>query len=338
MNDPSALAGLGAVAPLTLACAGVLALAVIMYVLLDGFDLGIGLLFPFAPSTEARDHMMAAVAPVWDGNETWLVLGGTVLFATFPAAYATLLPALYLPLLVMLVGLVFRGVCFEFRAHGRGSRRWWSVGFFGGSLAATLAQGAILATFVAGIDSAEPGHPWATPFVLPCAFGLAAGYGLLGAAWTVLKTEGEVQAWAWRWLPPLVLAVLAAGLVVSLWTPFLQEWVWARWFSWPAIAAVAPAPVVAVGLALAMIQATRSRRHDSLPFLAALGIFLCSFYGLAVTLWPYAVPPVLTLEAAAAAPSSQIFVLAGLAVLVPVTLGYTAYTYRVFRGKVGGGY
>lgn len=323
---------------LTLISAGILVLGVIMYVLLDGFDLGIGLLYPFAPTEHDRDLMMAAVAPVWDGNETWLVLGGTALLAAFPMAYAVLLPALYLPLLIMLIGLIFRGVCFEFRAQGGPSKGWWSTGFFAGSLAATLAQGLVLGTFIAGVpvvDGQYAGGPlaWATPFAALCAVGLVFGYGLLGAGWVVLKTTGDTQAWARRRLAPMALGVLGAGLAVSLWTPFLHDWVFARWFTWPRLAVVAPAPVLALGLIVLVLHGAR-KKHDRLPFLAALGVFLASFYGLGITLWPLIIPPTVTLHEAAADPASQAFVLVGLAVLVPVSIGYTVYAYRVFRGKV----
>jgi len=326
---------------LPLISAAILVLGVVMYVLLDGFDLGVGILYPFAPGEHDRDLMMEAVAPVWDGNETWLVLGWTALLAAFPIAYAVLLPAFYIPLLIMLVGLIFRGVCFEFRAQNTGSKGWWSAGFFAGSLAATLAQGVVLGTFIGGVsvvDNQYAGGPfaWATPFAALCAVGLAFGYALLGAGWIVLKTTGGTQAWAWRWLPPLALGVLVAGLAVSLWTPFLHDWVLARWFAWPWLIAIAPAPLVALGLIIVILQSARGRRHDRLPFLATLGVFLVSFFGLGVTLWPYVIPPAVTIHDAAAAPSSQAFVLIGLAVLLPVTLGYTAYSYRVFRGKVTG--
>ncbi|WP_404383868.1 cytochrome d ubiquinol oxidase subunit II [Caenispirillum salinarum] len=341
---------------LTLIAAGILAIGVFMYVLLDGFDLGIGILYPFAPAEHSRDLMMDSVAPVWDGNETWLVLGGTALLAAFPIAYAVLLAAFYVPLMVMLIGLIFRGVCFEFRAQGGPSKGWWSAGFFGGSLAATFAQGVVLGTFIGGVpvengQYAGDGMAWAAPFPLLCGVGLVLGYALLGAGWTLMKTEGVTHDWAWSLLRPLTVGVLAVAVAVSVWTPFLHPWITARWFSWPGSLFVAPWPLLGL-LCLGVLWYAQRRIHarrtpvrpgplflkswESVPFLATMGLFLCSYAGLALTLWPYVIPPDISIYTAAAAPSAQKFVLVGLGVLVPVTIGYTAWSYWVFRGKVSG--
>ncbi len=325
---------------LTLIAAGILVLGVFMYVLLDGFDLGVGILYPLAPSEHCRDLMMDSVAPVWDGNETWLVLGGTALLAAFPLAYAVLLPAFYIPLMLMLIGLIFRGVCFEFRAQGGPSKGWWTTGFFAGSLLATIAQGLVLGTFIQGVEVTGRQFSgdtlgWVSAFSFLCAAGLVCGYALLGAGWTILKTEGITHDWAWTLVAPLTILVLVVAVAVSLWTPFLHEWIMGRWFEWPRILFVAPAPLAGLVLAGVLLRSARSR-NDKVPFLATLGLFLASYYGLGVTLWPYVIPPNITIHDAASAPSAQAFVLVGLAVLVPVTLIYTAYSYWVFRGKVSG--
>ena len=329
---------------LTLIWAGILGFAVFMYVLMDGFDLGIGILFPFAPGEPARDQMMDSVAPVWDGNETWLVLGGAGLMAAFPLAYGILLPALYLPLLLMLIALVFRGVAFEFRYKARTSRWIWNHAFFLGSTFATFAQGLVLGAFVHGFQVEGMRFTggvfdWLSPFSLFCGLALVAGYGLLGACWLILKTEGPVQDWAYRSARLLLLVVVAAVAVVSLWTPFLNPEIKARWFSWPNLAYLSPVPIVTAALTLALWRAIR-RRNERQPFLMALGLFLLAYAGLAISLWPNAVPPDITLWEAASPPETQIFLLVGVAVLIPITLAYTAYSYYVFRGKVrpGEGY
>ncbi|MFA5531622.1 MAG: cytochrome d ubiquinol oxidase subunit II [Thiohalomonadaceae bacterium] len=323
---------------------GVIAFAVFMYVLLDGFDLGIGILFPFAPSEQDRDVMMNSVAPVWDGNETWLVLGGGGLFIAFPVAYAAAFPALYLPLLLMLIALIFRGVAFEFRFRAESSRRFWNAGFFAGSLFATFAQGLILGNFVAGIpldgiSFAGGALDWLTPFSLFTAVALVIGYALLGATWLILKTEGSLQAWASRWVHPLTLGMIAAIVGVSLWTPLLNAAITERWFSWPNLLWLSPVPVLTALFSAWLWRAT-SRGAERLPFLLTLGLFLLCFIGLAISLWPNILPPGLSIWQAASSPQTQLFMLIGVLALMPLVLGYTAYSYYVFRGKVrpGGGY
>lgn len=329
---------------LTLIWAGILGFAVFMYVLMDGFDLGIGILFPLAPGESERDQMMDSVAPVWDGNETWLVLGGSGLFAAFPLAYGILLPALYLPLLLMLIALVFRGVAFEFRYKARTSRWIWNHAFFLGSLFATVAQGLVLGAFVQGLEVdgtrfVGGAFDWLSPFSLFCGLALVPGYGLLGACWLILKTEGSLQDWAYGAARMLLILVIAATAVVSLWTPFLNPAIGERWFSWPNIVLLSPVPLVTAALALALWRAIRRRRQVQ-PFLMAMGLFLLAYAGLAISLWPHVVPPTVTLWEAASPPATQIFLLVGIAVLIPITLAYTAYSYYVFRGKVrpGEGY
>ena len=242
---------------LTLIWALVIALGVIMYIVLDGFDLGVGILFPFAPTEDDRDIMMASIAPVWDGNETWLVLGGAALFGAFPLAYSLLLPALYVPLTLFLIGLIFRGVAFEFRAKAQTSKQAWNLSFAGGSALATFAQGVVLGSFIQGFPVAD-GRPviepfgWLTPFSLATGAALMAGYALLGATWLLLKTKGDLQGWCYRAALPLTVAVLAAIVAVSLWTPFAQPDIAARWFAMPQFLVLLPIPAVTAGVGLAL--------------------------------------------------------------------------------------
>jgi cytochrome d ubiquinol oxidase subunit II len=316
----------------------VLALGVFMYVLLDGFDLGVGILFPFAPGDKDRDLMMASVAPIWDGNETWLVLGGIALFAAFPLAFAIIIPAVYFPILFMLLGLIFRGVAFEFRHNAHTSRRRWDQAFFWGSLVATFAQGCVLGKFVQGfaVDGrqyAGGSLDWVSPFVLAVGVGLVFGYVLLGATWLVMKTEGELQRWARGKARIGLIGVLAFIGMVSLWTPLFDARIAARWFSWPNIAFLAPVPVVTAAIAW-WLWRSLARGRDIAPFLAAMGLFAMCYLGLGISLFPYVVPPDITLWDAAAAPQSQAFLLVGTLLLLPIILMYTGWSYWVFRGKV----
>jgi cytochrome d ubiquinol oxidase subunit II len=318
----------------------VLALGVFMYVLLDGFDLGVGILFPLAPDDQARDLMMASVAPIWDGNETWLVLGGIALFAAFPLAFAIILPALYFPILAMLLGLVFRGVAFEFRPTARRSRKLWDEAFFWGSILATFAQGCVLGKFVQGFavegrQYAGSSFDWVHPFVLGVGAGLVFGYALLGATWLVMKTEGELQEWARAAARNCLLGVLAFIAMVSLWTPFLDARIAARWFSWPNIALLAPVPLVTAVIAW-WVWRSLWRGRDVAPFIGAMGLFAMCYLGLGISLFPYVVPPSITLWDAASAPQSQAFLLVGTLFLLPIILMYTGWSYWVFRGKVRG--
>jgi cytochrome bd ubiquinol oxidase subunit II len=322
---------------LALVSAAVIAFGVAMYVILDGFDLGTGILFPFAPSRRDRDTMINSIAPVWDGNETWLVLGGVVLLAGFPLAYSILLPAWYIPLMLFLFALVFRGVAFEFRP--KAEHKWlWSLSFSAGSMLAAFAQGLVLGSFVQGlaiVDGAFVGGPfdWLTPFSFMVGVALVAGYALLGATWLILKTEGALQAWCYRAARPLVLALLAFIVMVSVWTPLVEEDIARRWFTWPNIAYLSPVPLITAVTAYALWRALHTRRELA-PFLLSIALFMLSYFGLAVSLWPYIVPRTLTVWEAASPPETQIFLLVGVLLLLPVVLGYTIYTYRVFRGKV----
>jgi len=328
---------------LPLVWAGVIGIAVAMYVTLDGFDLGIGILFPFAGRDRERDQMIASIAPFWDGNETWLVLGGGGLLVAFPKAYAVIMPALYLPVIVMLLALVFRGVTFEFRGLARRKGRW-DIVFAAGSTLAAFCQGAILGGLIQGIrvENGEfAGGPfdWATPFAALCGVAVVAGYALLGATWLVLKTEGELAVRARAQAKVLLVAVLVFMGVVSLWTPFAFPRVFARWFSLPNILFLWPVPIVTGLIALAAWK-WLNEGPDARPFFAAIALFLLGYLGLVISTFPYIVPPTLTIWDAAAAPASQMFMLVGTLILLPIILGYTGFIYWIFRGKVreGEGY
>jgi cytochrome d ubiquinol oxidase subunit II len=324
--------------------AALIGTAVALYVILDGFDLGTGILFPFAGNERERDQMMNSIAPFWDGNETWLVLGGGGLWVAFPRAYAVVMPALYLPVIVMLLALVFRGVSFEFRVVAIASKKYWNFAFAAGSTLAGFCQGVILGGLIQGIkveNGAFAGGPfdWATPFAFLCGLGVVAGYALLGATWLAMKTEGEVAERARLHAKALLLAVLAFMAVVSIWTPLAFDRIAARWFSAPNIYFLWPVPLLT---ALTALLAWRwlDERREVPPFLASIALFLLGYLGLVISVYPYLVPPTLTIWQAAAAPSSQLFMLVGTLILLPIILGYVVFVYWVFRGKVreGEGY
>jgi cytochrome d ubiquinol oxidase subunit II len=317
--------------------AALIGTAVVMYVILDGFDLGIGILFPFARNEIERDQMMRSVAPFWDGNETWLVLGGGGLLVAFPKAYAVIMPAFYLPVIVMLLSLVFRGVAFEFRAVSR-SKTWLSVAFAAGSTLAAFSQGVILGGLIEGIpvrDGAFSGgsFDWATPFAILCGLSLIAGYGLLGATWIVMKTEGAIAERARGQAKMMLLAVLVFMVAVSIWTPIAEPRIAARWFSLPNFYFLWPVPMVTALTAYLAWRWIEARREVQ-PFLATITLFLLGFLGLAISNFPYLVPPSLTVWDTAAAPASQIFMLLGTLFLLPIVLGYVGFIYWLFRGKV----
>ncbi|MBV9558589.1 MAG: cytochrome d ubiquinol oxidase subunit II [Pseudolabrys sp.] len=325
---------------LPLVWAGIIGFSVAWYVVADGFDLGIGILFPFARSEGDRDQMMASVKPFWDGNETWLVLGGGGLLVAFPRAYSIIMPALYLPVIVMLLGLIFRGVAFEFRGLAN-RKQGWNFSFAAGSTVASFAQGVILGGFVQGIkveNGAYAGGPfdWLTPFSILCGLGVVAGYTLLGATWLVLKTSGEIAKRGHRQGFYALGAVLFFMAVVSLWTPLAFPRIYERWFTLPNFFYLWPVPMLT---ALAAFSAWRSLKSggETVPFVATIGLFLLGFLGLVISSFPYLVPPSLTIWQTAAAPASQTFVLTGTVVLLPVILTYTCYVYWLFRGKIGPG-
>lgn len=322
--------------PLIWGC--IIALAIFLYVLLDGFDLGVGILFPFAPSDDCRNKMMSSVAPFWDGNETWLVLGGGGLLAAFPLAYAILLPAFYIPLILMLLGLVFRGVAFEFRFKAKGkTRKMWDFAFHFGSLTATFFQGMILGGYVDGVSVSGRSFgggsfDWLTAFSLMTGIALVFGYSLLGATWLIMKTNDVTQRWARKVTFYVLLYVAFFMGLVSLWVPFLNEFIFWRWFSFPNLFYLSPIPLLTgggfIGLFWALIK-----QKEAAPFFFSIFLFSLGYVGLAVSLWPWIVPYQVPLRAAAADPRSLSLMLIGFCFFLPFVLGYTAYVYYVFRGK-----
>jgi cytochrome d ubiquinol oxidase subunit II len=330
---------------LSMIWAVLIAVAVFLYVALDGFDLGVGILFPMAKGSRERDQMQAAIAPVWDGNETWLVLGGGGLFAAFPKAYAALMPALYIPIMLMLLALIFRGVAFEFRHQGRErGRKWWTVAFSGGSIVAAIAQGFVLGGFVQGVnvvDGVFVGGPmdWLTPFSMLVAASLVAGYALLGAAWLVFKTRGELFERARGWVKQLALLTALAMGAVSLATLSVDVRITERWgltmtsIDWSYFIWLAPLPLLAGGICFLLWRGADQRRHLT-PYLFSVSLFAIGYIGLAISLWPYIVPFTMTPAEAAAADNALGLLLAGALPLLPLILAYTGYVYWLFRAKV----
>ena len=318
---------------------GVIGFGVLMYVVLDGFVLGLGILAPFAEDEGQLDHMMNTAAPIWDGNETWLVLGGTGLLAAFPRAYAIVLSALYLPVLLMLIALVFRGVAFEFRFKAQRGKRFWGWSFAAGSMVTAFAQGLILGALVEGMPLQEGKYvggafDWFSPFSMLTGMAVLFGYALLGSTWLILKTEGRLQLIARTLTRPLVLVVVAFMVLVSTWLPFLESTVMARWFEGRNFLWLSPVPVLALVNAVLLWRSAMDEGRHAAPFVLTLCFFALGFAGLVLGIWPNIVPPALSIWEASSPPSSQGFVLAGLVVLLPAILGYTWWSYSVFRGKV----
>ena len=316
---------------------------VMMYVVMEGFDLGIGMLYLFVPAKHDRDVMMNTVAPVWDGNETWLVLGGAGLMAAFPLAYAALLSALYLPLIFMLLGLIFRGVAFEFRFKALDHERHiWDKSFIGGSVTAAFFQGVALGTYILGIPMSGhtyAGGPldWFAPFPLITGLGVVIAYSLLGSTWLIMKTDGELQHKMIRVTRPLTWLLLAAIAVVSIWTPLADSHIAERWFSLPNLFWFAPVPLLlgaAVLLLLRSLKTAEGEQPHATPFLCALAVIFLGYTGLAISIWPNIIPPHISIWDASSPPQSQGFTLVGTLLIVPLILGYTAWSYYVFRGKV----
>ena len=323
----------------------IIGFAVMMYVIADGFDLGIGILFPFIKDRSHRDAMVNTVAPVWDGNETWLVLGGAGLMAAFPKAYAILLSAFYVPAILMLVGLIWRGVSFEFRFKADEAHKpFWDKAFMVGSFVATFFQGVILGAFIEGVpvvdgNSAHGLMDWLTPFAIFTGLGVVVGYALLGVTWLVLKTEGELQRQMMRVTRPITLAVLAAIVIASIWTPLANEAIASRWFSQPDFWFFTPVPILVLLATYAILNTVRNDPHAG-PFVWSLVLVFLAYSGFVISIWPNIVPPSLSIWEAAAPPESLGFTLVGALLIIPMIIGYSAWAYYVFRGKVkvGEGY
>jgi cytochrome d ubiquinol oxidase subunit II len=320
----------------------IIGFGLMMYVIMDGFDLGIGILFPFVRDREDRDTMVNTVAPVWDGNETWLVLGGAGLLAAFPLAYAVILSALYLPLVLMLAGLIWRGVAFEFRFKADEAHKpFWDKAFAWGSYIASFSQGVALGAFINGFEVRDGAYTgdlfdWLTPFSLFTGVGLLVAYSLLGATWLVMKTEGALQHRMRELGRPITIALLVAIAIVSLWTPSAHANVAERWFALPNVLFFAPVPVLVLLAAWALLK-TLGRDTNAAPFLLALLLLFLGYTGLAISLWPNIIPPAISIWDAAAPTQSMGFTLVGALFIIPFILAYTAWSYYVFRGKVRAG-
>ena len=326
---------------LPLVWAGIIALGVAIYVVMDGFDLGIGILFPFARSHDHRDIMMNTVAPVWDGNETWLVMGGVGLFAAFPRAYAILLHALYIPLILMLVALIFRGISFEFRFKAHTSRFLWDAAFSLGSMLTAFCQGLTLGAVVQGIAVVDGRYAggafdWLTPFSVFTGLSVVVGYALLGSSWLIMKTEEDLLEWCYRMARRSLLLMLVAIAVVSVWTPLQYPFIRERWFALPDFYYLSQVPLATLLLAVGLWYSLK-RRHTYPPFYCSVGLFMLAYLGLIISIWPYIVPRAITFEQAAAPESSQIFELVGFLIVIPVILTYTIAGYYIFHGKVKAG-
>jgi cytochrome d ubiquinol oxidase subunit II len=315
-----------------------ISVAVFAYVALDGFDLGVAMLFPWFKKEEERDIMMNTVAPVWDGNETWLVLGGGGLLAVFPLAYAVLMPALYMPVIAMLLGLIFRGVAFEYRFKTKRGKKLWDWSFIVGSFVAAMSQGIMLGAMLQGVkvvDRAYAGgwFDWLTWFTVFCGFAVVVGYLLLGATWLVMKTEGALQERAYPLAYKAGVGLFACIVFVSLFLPWQDAYIYERWFSFPTSIGLWVLPVLLVVLTIGLLNSL-TKKQQGRPYLWSLGLFLIAYSGFAVSIFPYLVPREITLWEAAAPDNSLVFLLVGAAVLLPIIFAYTGYTYWVFRGKV----
>jgi len=331
---------------LSLIWVGIIAFGLMMYVVMDGFDLGIGILFPFVPDAGDRDLMVNTVAPVWDGNETWLVLGGAGLMAAFPLAYSVLLSALYIPIVLMLMGLILRGVAFEFRFKADVTHRpLWDIAFAGGSYAAAFFQGAALGAFIDGFVVTGPSYDggaldWLTPFSVFTGVGVIVCYALLGSTWLIMKTEGTLQGKMIAYARRIVPALLAGIGIVSLWTPWAHADIATRWFSMPNILYFAPVPILVLATCWQLLRlltgGSQGKVPGALPFLLALFLLFLGYSGLAISVWPHIIPPGVAFRDAAAPVQSQAFALVGAVLIIPVILAYTGWAYYVFRGKVTG--
>lgn len=311
----------------------ILSFVIIMYVILDGFDLGIGILFPWVKSEEQRDIMMSTVVPIWDGNETWLVLGGACLYGAFPLAYSTLLPILYMPLTIMLAALIFRGVAFEFRFKAVRSKVLWDIAFAAGSTLAAFCQGVVLGTFVMGYTALGTPYVWLTPFSAMTGIAVVTGYALLGSTWLIAKTSGDLQTRMYQYARWLLIGVALFMVVVSIWTPLSYPRIWERWFSLPNLFYLLPLPLL-TAMAFIWNGYALTHRYERLPFALSISLFIFAYIGFCISDWPYIIPHQVTIAEAAAPVSSLKFMLVGICILLPVLLAYTYYSYWVFKGKV----
>lgn len=317
----------------------IIVFSTLMYILMDGFDLGIGILFPFNTDEVHRDMMVNSVAPVWDGNETWLVLGGAALYGAFPLAYAVILDALFLPLIIMLIGLIFRGVAFEFRFKAVPQhRKFWDKAFIIGSVVATFSQGVVLGSVINGLEVTGRSYSgedlvWLSPFPLFCGFGLLIAYALLGSTWLILKSEGKLYDRMCNLALPLTGIMFWTIVIISIWTPITHPEIASRWFNWPNIVWFSPVPFLVILFTLLLYRSISNKSHYQ-PFMLTLGLMFLGFTGLGISLWPNIIPPSVDIWQAASPSQSQGFMLVGGLLIIPIILVYTSWTYYVFRGKV----
>ncbi|MEM6665214.1 MAG: cytochrome d ubiquinol oxidase subunit II [Pseudomonadota bacterium] len=319
---------------LPLAFAGLMGVSILIYVILDGFDLGVGVLTPFSTDPQ-RDRMIASIGPFWDANETWLVMAVGLLLVAFPSAHGQILTALYLPVAIMLVGLILRGVAFEFRAKAPAPNKpLWNMAFFAGSLMTSLSQGFMLGLYIMGLEWTAA----TVAFALLTAFCTTAGYAFIGACWLIIKTEDALQEKAVRWAKTGLAGVLAGFVAISAASPAVSPRIFEKWFSYPEVLALAPLPIMAAGITALLWWALRhlpdeADKYRHIPFAAASTLFTLAFAGLAYSFYPYVVPEKLTLYEAASAPESLMIILVGTIFVLPAIGGYTALAYIIFRGK-----
>lgn len=318
--------------------AAIIGLGVFIYVVLDGFDLGIGLLFPFFESKSDRDVMLNTVAPVWDGNETFLVLGGAGLYGAFPVVYSTLLPANYLPLIMMVIGLIFRGAAFELRAKAKRTQHLWDLAFISGSALAAFCQGIVLGSLLQGIKIVDDrfvggAFDWLSPFSVFCGFGVLITYATLGCGWLILKTDGELQHKMLLLMKPMASVLLGAIAIVSLWTVIGLPAVAHRWFGSGNLGWFLPVPILVIACTWGIFRSVRLQ-NDVMPFLLTLALCFLGYSGLVISIWPNIIPPSLTIWQASSSHSSQLFALVGTVIVLPIIFVYNVMQYRVFRGKV----
>ena len=316
----------------------IIAIGVLIYVVLDGFDLGIGILFPFLKGQDERDVMMNTVAPVWDGNETWMVLGGAALYAAFPLVYATVLSALYMPIILMVIALIFRGVAFEFRFKANKSKHWWDKAFIGGSILASFFQGVILGAYIQGIKVenaryAGGGLDWLTGFSLFTGLGVVVLYAALGCTWLIFKTEKDIQNKMYELMPKLIVVLFVIFGCVSIYTPLAHPEIAERWFNHELLVYFSPVPIL-VALFTGLALRSCKKRQELSPFIYTLALVFLAYTGFIISLWPYIIPPSITIWEAASPQSSQLFTLIGALILIPIILMYTGLSYWVFRDKV----
>ncbi len=314
-----------------------LAFIVIMYVILDGFDLGVGILFMVSASEKERDAMMNSIAPIWDGNETWLVFGGAMLYGAFPLVYGLVLPILYMPLMLMVIALIFRGVSFEFRFKADTSKALWNWVFAISSILATFFQGVVLGNFVEGFSVSgstmmlEP-KPWLTPFSLLTAIALVCGYGLLGSTWLIIKCENILQKKMIHVAKGLLILVSIFLVIVSIWTPLQSQEIYHRWYDFPNIIFLSVLPIATI-LFIVLAWSGLNKGSEKKPFIYSILIFFCAYIGIAISVYPYLIPRQLTLWETAAPDSTLRFILVGVVLMLPTLLIYTFFSYRVFKGK-----